>query len=119
MADQNYEIVGEVLQKIFGAMSEYASEKIGVADIANASEEEVESANRQLLENSDEIADEVASRQAANEAVCDIIDKILEKFPEELAVLEGEGLQWRGLQQAITGSDASLVSAWTDSLADE
>lgn len=119
MAEQRSAIVGEVLQKIFGAMSEYASEKIGVADITNASEEEIESANRQLLENSDEVADEVASRQAANEAVCDIVDKILEQFPDELAILEGKGLQWRGLQQAISSSDASLVSAWTDSLADE
>lgn len=110
------EQTNEALQKVFSAISEYISEKVGVTDVNNASEEEIESANHQLLENSDEIADDVAARQAIDEALCEIIEKIIEKFPEELEILEGEGLQWRGLQQAITHSEISLVSAWTESL---
>ncbi len=119
MAESNTEASRAVLQQIFTVLSDYASEKAGVADLRNASDEEVVAAVRKFLDGSDDIAGDVASRQAANEAINDIIDRIVDGFPDELPLLEGDGQQWRGLQQAITHSETSLVSAWTDSLDDD
>ena len=71
------------LQKILVLISEYASEQVGVEDIRNATEDEIDDASSNFLDNSDDLRADILSRQRVLNAISEIVSKIDDAFPEE------------------------------------
>lgn len=83
VSEEKSEIIAETLQKILVLISEYASEQVGVEDIRNATEDEIDDASSNFLDNSDDLRADILSRQRVLNAISEIVSKIDDAFPEE------------------------------------
>lgn len=86
------EIVSEVLQQLFGLLSQYASEQVGVQEIMSASEDQIGDANRKFLNDSDDLRADIISRQRVLNAISEIVSKIDDAFPEETLTMDFSSL---------------------------
>lgn len=81
--EEKSEIASETLQKIFTILADFASEQIGIPDAMNTSEEDIDDACRNLINDSDDLRADIIAHQRAFNLISDIASKIDDSFPDE------------------------------------